>query len=115
MGAFIRLATDQQSAPMSIDDARAGAKIAYGKAREAQRRLVGDLGLIELLYRPGNVSRARLRGELREAQRQAERAQAVVSHLAHALEVIETTAATTTDPRPTARETNPEPEEGEHV
>ena len=91
---FIRLATDQQTAPMSIGDGREAAKIAYGRAREEQRGLVSNLGLMELLYRPGNVSRGRLRGELREAQRQAERAQAVASHLAHALEVIETTAAT---------------------
>lgn len=89
---FIRLATDQTK-PLSIGDGREAASIAYGKARAAQRGLVSNLGLTELLYRPGMVSRGRLRGELAEARRQAERAQEVVAHLAHALEVIETTAA----------------------
>ncbi len=89
----IRLATDQSVEPLSFEAAKKSANAAYDKAREAQRDLMADSVLIRLLWRRTMITRARLKSELREAQQQAERAQAVASHLAHALEIVETTAS----------------------
>lgn len=90
---MIRLLPDPASPALGIEEAKESASSVYAKARAAQRKLVSDLSLIDLLYRPGGVSIGRLRGELREARNQAERAQAVVDALAECVELIETTAA----------------------
>ncbi len=100
---FLRLAPEPTVTPLSIGDAQDSAKAEYTHARAAQRDLVSDLALIKLMYRPGAVSRARLRGELHEARRQAARAQAVVNSLAQALELMET-AVTSNDPQPEGSE-----------
>lgn len=75
--------------PLTIGDAREAASNAYTKARAAQRALVSRLTLVELMYRPGQVSYARLRGERHEAVAQLERAQTVVDALNEAIESME--------------------------
>ncbi len=75
----MRLVPASVPEPLSIDDARDGAKTAYFKARAAQRELVSDVGrFLNLIYRPGSVGYYRLKSERIEARRQVERAQAVL-------------------------------------
>jgi hypothetical protein len=87
----IRLVPEEQPKALSIDAALESANGAYTKARAAQRKLVANLHLTELLYRPGKVSYARLKGELRAAREQVERAQAVTDALLEAVEALEAT------------------------
>lgn len=84
---FIRLVPDEQPT-LSPDDSRDAATAAYTRARAAQRALVSNLGLTDLMYRAGKVTHARLKGELHEARRQVERAQAVADELAASIEAI---------------------------
>lgn len=95
---MIRLVPPEPLKALGIDAALDAAHAAYTKARAAQRKLVANLDLAELLYRPGKVSYARLRGELHAAREQAERAQAVVDALLEAVEALEAT-----DPAAAAR------------
>lgn len=74
---------------LGIEEAKDSANNAYTKARAAQRDLAANLTLLWLLWRPGRVSIHRLRGELREAQEQVERAQTVRDSLAEAIASIE--------------------------
>ena len=87
----IRLVPEERPEPLTVDEFRDTATDAYSKARAAQRALVGNLGLSELLHRPGTVSYYRLKGELSEALRQVERAQSVADSLRDALSAFEAT------------------------
>jgi hypothetical protein len=85
---MIRL-VEREPLSLSIDAAKDAANNAYGRARAAQRALVANLRLIELMYRPGMVRRSRLVGEHAEALRQVARAQAVADALADAIEALD--------------------------
>ena len=101
---MIRLVPTETPEALDIDTATDAAKSAYGRARAAQRKLVGNLELAELLHRPGKVSYARLRGELHAAKEQAERAQAVVVALTEAVESLEATGPAAAEQRRRMRE-----------
>jgi hypothetical protein len=85
---MIRLVSGSRPS-LSLDAARATANSAYSAARAAQRKLIGHLDLIELLYRPGPVSYYRLKGELTLAEEQVQAAQAVAEALAEAMAALE--------------------------
>lgn len=74
---------------LGIEEAKNSANNAYTRARAAQRDLAANLDLLWLLWRPGRVSIYRLRCELREAQEQVERAQAVRDSITEAIASIE--------------------------
>lgn len=86
---MIRLVTSKDPKPLSLGDAQDVAKSAYTKAKAAQRKLMAQMFLIELLYRPGMVSYARLKGERHEARAQVERSQAVLDALDEAIAAME--------------------------
>ena len=88
MAGPISLVPDE-SPRLAIEDAKDSANNAYTRARAAQRDLGANLTLFWLLWRPGSVSIHRLRGELREAQEQVDRAQKVRDALAVAIASIE--------------------------
>lgn len=86
---FIRLVPDKAADGLSIGDGLGAAKDAFMRAKRAQMVLVSNLGLTGWLYEPGQVNRAKLRGMLRDAREQADRAQAVAAALAESIEAIE--------------------------
>lgn len=89
---MIRLVPDKTPPPLAIGDAREAASHAYTKARAAQRKLVSNLILTDMMYRPGLVSYGRLRGERHTAREQLARAQAVVDALEAAIESMDAAA-----------------------
>jgi hypothetical protein len=88
---MIHLVPQEPPKALGVDEAKSAANNAYAKARAAQRALVARLDLTELLYRPGMVSYARLKGERYAAREQLARAQAVVDALEEAIEALEAT------------------------
>ena len=91
---LIYLVSKAEPKPLSIGDAQDVAKTAYTRAKAAQRGLMSSMHLIELLYRPGMVSYARLRGERSEARKQLAKAQSVVDALDEAIGAMEATVPT---------------------
>lgn len=88
---FIRLAPEPASAALGLskDEALTEANAAFQRARKAQARLVSRLDLSERLADPGTVTHGKLRGMIRDAEAQAERAQAVVVALLESMEALE--------------------------
>lgn len=102
MSEFIRLVSADAAEGLSIGDGLDAAKDAFMRAKRSQVALVSNLGLTARLHEPGQVNRAKLRGMLRQAREQADRAQAVVAALAESIEAIERVRQPRTQPEETS-------------
>lgn len=90
---MIRLVPRDAPEPLSVDDAREGAKGAFRAAQVAQMDLVSHLDLSRrLVFPPASVSYYVLKGMRNQAREQVERAQAVVDALERAIEALERAA-----------------------
>jgi len=85
----IGLVPTEQQPSLSIKDGQNAAQAAFFRAKDAQMRLVSNLGLTSRLHNPGTVTYFKLKGMQRQAQEQADRAQEVANLLAESLRALE--------------------------